>query len=206
MDYSVLQSFQNFFNTGDLIEVSQGNLLLAVLALPGYWVAIFFVDWKYTGRKRTQIIGFVILSFLYVLLALGFETFKQHHFWFLFIYGLTFFVTNGGPNTTTFVLPGESFPTSVRSTYHGFSAAMGKVGAAIGTFGINALSSYGLNVIFWICAIIAMMGAILSFFFTKETMGITLEEIQDRGMKNNEIELNNLKTNEEELKLKTSTE
>ena len=41
--------------------------------------------------------------------------------------GLTFFVSNMGPNTTTFVLPSETFPTPIRATFHGISAACGKV-------------------------------------------------------------------------------
>ena len=36
-----------------------------------------------------------------------------------------------GPNTTTFIVPGEVFPTRYRSTGHGISAASGKVGAII---------------------------------------------------------------------------
>lgn len=38
---------------------------------------------------------------------------------------------NFGPNTTTFIVPGESFPTRYRSTAHGISAGSGKLGAII---------------------------------------------------------------------------
>ncbi len=51
---------------------------------------------------------------------------------FIFLYGLTYFVANAGPNTTTFVLPAEVFPTKIRSTCHGISAASGKVGGVLG--------------------------------------------------------------------------
>lgn len=40
-----------------------------------------------------------------------------------------------GPNTTTFVLPAELFPTAWKSTAHGFCAASGKAGAIVGAFG-----------------------------------------------------------------------
>jgi PHS family inorganic phosphate transporter-like MFS transporter len=36
-----------------------------------------------------------------------------------------------GPNATTFLVPGECFPTRYRSTGHGLSAAAGKVGSII---------------------------------------------------------------------------
>lgn len=41
------------------------------------------------------------------------------------------FFQNFGPNTTTFVIPGEAFPTRYRSTAHGISAASGKLGSII---------------------------------------------------------------------------
>lgn len=45
----------------------------------------------------------------------------------LILYGLTFFFSNFGPNSTTFILPAETFPPHIRTTMNGFSAAMGKV-------------------------------------------------------------------------------
>lgn len=50
---------------------------------------------------------------------------------FVFLYCLTNFFLNFGPNTTTFIVPAEAFPTRYRSTAHGLSAACGKSGAII---------------------------------------------------------------------------
>jgi PHS family inorganic phosphate transporter-like MFS transporter len=49
----------------------------------------------------------------------------------VFLYCLTNFFQNFGPNTTTFIIPGGIFPTRYRSTAHGISAASGKLGAII---------------------------------------------------------------------------
>jgi PHS family inorganic phosphate transporter-like MFS transporter len=49
----------------------------------------------------------------------------------LFLFCLANFFQNFGPNVTTFVIPGEVFPTRYRSTGHGFSAACGKLGAIV---------------------------------------------------------------------------
>jgi hypothetical protein len=49
----------------------------------------------------------------------------------MFLYCLANFFQNFGPNVTTFVIPGEVFPTRYRSTGHGFSAACGKLGAIV---------------------------------------------------------------------------
>jgi MFS transporter, PHS family, inorganic phosphate transporter len=49
----------------------------------------------------------------------------------MFLFCLANFFQNFGPNVTTFIIPGEVFPTRYRSTGHGFSAACGKLGAIV---------------------------------------------------------------------------
>jgi PHS family inorganic phosphate transporter-like MFS transporter len=49
----------------------------------------------------------------------------------MFLFCLANFFQNFGPNVTTFVIPGEVFPTRYRATAHGFSAACGKLGAIV---------------------------------------------------------------------------
>jgi PHS family inorganic phosphate transporter-like MFS transporter len=56
------------------------------------------------------------------------------------MYGLTFFFANFGPNATTFIMPMEIFLARLRSTCHGISAASGKLGAIIGSFGFLYLA------------------------------------------------------------------
>ncbi|EFH50771.1 inorganic phosphate transporter family protein, partial [Arabidopsis lyrata subsp. lyrata] len=58
---------------------------------------------------------------------------------FVVFYSLTFFFSNFGPNATTFIVPAEIFPARIRSTCHGISAASGKAGAMVGSFGFAAL-------------------------------------------------------------------
>jgi PHS family inorganic phosphate transporter-like MFS transporter len=62
---------------------------------------------------------------------------------FVFLYCLANFFQNFGPNTTTFVIPGEAFPTRYRSTGHGISAASGKLGAVISQVGFAQLVNIG---------------------------------------------------------------
>ena len=47
------------------------------------------------------------------------------------LYFLSSFFGQFGPNATTWLLPGEVFPTDIRATCHGISAATGKVGALV---------------------------------------------------------------------------
>ena len=94
------------------------------MALPGYFLTIVYLD--RVGRRRLQLVGFVVLGVLYIVLGLAYEPLEQVPWLFMLLYGLTFLVSNFGPNATTYIIPGELFPTAVKATCHGISAAAGK--------------------------------------------------------------------------------
>jgi PHS family inorganic phosphate transporter-like MFS transporter len=96
---------------------------------------------------------------------------------FLLVYGISYFFTEFGPNVTTFVLPGELFPTSVRATGHGISAGIGKFGAFVGVFLFPVLQgSLGLRGTLLLTAGVSVLGALLTLVLP-EPAGRTLEEI-----------------------------
>nr|GFA91720.1 inorganic phosphate transporter 1-11-like [Tanacetum cinerariifolium] len=105
----------------------------------------------------------------------------RHVRWiFAALYALTFFFANFGPNSTTFVLPAELFPTRVRSTCHAISAASGKAGALVSAFGIQKYTLGGDKGKIRTAMMILAMTNMLGFFFTfllTETKGRSLEEI-----------------------------
>jgi len=99
---------------------------------------------------------------------------------------------NFGPNATTFIVPGEIFPSRVRGFAHGVSAATGKVGAILSGVLFNYLSSSAIGVAntLWIFFACELLGAIVTFFLVPETRGIDAdvldyEECQQKvsGMK-----------------------
>ncbi|KAK8797179.1 hypothetical protein WA158_004389 [Blastocystis sp. Blastoise] len=84
----------------------------------------------------------------------------------LFIYYMTFFITNYGPGTVTILLPPLLYPSSIRTTYYAFSAGMGKIGAIIGSgLSINILTHYGINNLLYLCTIISILGYLTTIFF-----------------------------------------
>ena len=68
-----------------------------------------------------------------------------------------------GPNMTTFVLPSEVFPVSMRTTGHGIAAGIGKLGAFVGVFLVPQLQKhYGLRGMLLIAGIAAVLGFALT--------------------------------------------
>jgi PHS family inorganic phosphate transporter-like MFS transporter len=82
---------------------------------------------------------------------------------FLAVFGLSYFFVEFGPNMTTFVLPSEVFPVSARTTGHGISAGVGKLGAFLGVFLVPALQTrLGLRPMLAIAAVSAVIGIFLT--------------------------------------------
>jgi PHS family inorganic phosphate transporter-like MFS transporter len=117
-----------------------GNLILSAAGLiPGYWVTVATVDT--IGRKPIQVGSFIVLSILFSIIGFGFHKIPSGGLFAL--YCLCNFFQNFGPNTTTFIVPGEVFPTRYRSTGHGISAAAGKTGSIIAQALIGPLRNRG---------------------------------------------------------------
>jgi len=144
--------------------------LLALLGLPGYYVAVCFMD-KF-GRKIIQLQGFLMMAVLYGALGLFLDTLKDDAGILLVVYGLTYFFSNFGPNSTTFILPSESFPFEVRSTLNGFCAAAGKLGATIGSACFKPIvNRLGTSDAFYLCSLCALMGLFVTIFFVQDRRG-----------------------------------
>ncbi|MDP7975964.1 MFS transporter [Tardisphaera saccharovorans] len=159
--------------TGTLSKIEISALTFGLAAFPGYWVAVMLMDIE--GRKAMQTIGFALMGFLF--LVLGFVGKELEGTAFLFIYSLTFFFSNYGPNTTTFVYPTELFPTEFRSTGHGIAASSGKLGAAISTFIFPILlAEWGPYNLMIFLGSLALVGAAVTVVLLPETKGKSLEE------------------------------
>ena len=108
--------------------------------MPAYCLAAQFVDW--IGHRLLQLIGFFVMGLAFLLIGV-IPHVTTTVTPFLILFGLTYFFAELGPNTTTFILPAEIYPTSARATGHGISAGIAKVGAFLGVFLLRMLGTTG---------------------------------------------------------------
>lgn len=166
-----------------LYNNSVGNLILICAgSIPGYWVTVATVDT--IGRKPIQLMGFAFLTALFCVIGFAYNKLSSNALLGLYICCQFFF--NFGPNATTFIIPGEIFPTRYRSTSHGISAASGKIGAIIAQVLIGPLRVKGnptpenpspwLNHVMQIFALFMLLGFFTSLL-VPETARKTLEDI-----------------------------
>ncbi len=136
--------------------------IFLVFALPGYWVAAFTID--RTGRKKIQFFGFMVMTLSFACIA-WIPNLTAYVLPFVIIYGISYFFTEFGPNTTTFVVPAEVFPTEIRAFANGISAGAGKIGAFLGALVVPILlAHFSLSGTEGIMAIVSVLGMLTTLF------------------------------------------
>ncbi|KAF8873881.1 phosphate transporter [Infundibulicybe gibba] len=183
MGYKLADFYSN------LKSICAGNLVLSATLIPGYWVSFLFIDsW---GRKPIQFMGFGVLAILFIAIGFSFDKLVQNgnktEDVFMFLYCLANFFQNFGANTTTFIIPGEVFPTRYRSTAHGISAASGKFGAIISQIILAKLAGDGIPLREALGTFLKIFGFLMltgigSTLLLPETKGRTLEELSNEDM------------------------
>ncbi len=154
---------------GIIAPIETTALLLLIFALPGYWIAVWLIDKE--GRRAMQAIGFAAIAASFIIIGLyGGALIKMFPLLFFAIYGLSFFFSNYGPNTTTYVYPVELYPTEFRTRGHGFAATMGKLGATVSAlFFPMLIDIMGKFSLIALLGGVALIGAIETIVLLPET-------------------------------------
>ena len=161
---------------GTLAPTETAAMIFLIFAVPGYWIAVALIDKE--GRKPMQVIGFlaISMSFFTIFLFGRYLIFEALPV-FLFIYGLSFFFSNYGPNTTTYVYPVELYPTELRARGHGIAATFGKLGAALSTvFFPLLIQLLGKFLLIGVLGLVAFVGFVISLVLLPETKQKSLFE------------------------------
>jgi PHS family inorganic phosphate transporter-like MFS transporter len=148
--------------------------IFAVAAFPGYWLAVALMD--RIGRRRIQWQGFLVMAAAFATIWLVPGVVKTTAA-FVALFAVSYFFIEFGPNVTTFVYPSEIFPTAVRGTADGASAAAGKLGAFLGALLVpHLLASLGVSGVMGIMAVVSAVGVLLTLVALPEPKGQTLEQ------------------------------
>lgn len=150
----------------------KGTALLDIFGIVGFLIAIYLID--RVGRLKLQIFGFLGMALSLLFLAAVFPT----SVYVLFILFALFQVSeNAGPNTTTWVIATELFPTRLRATGQGSSAAFSRMGAITGVFLLPIiLALFGVVPMLLFVSTAAILGLLLTVFLGEETKNLSLED------------------------------
>lgn len=165
--------------SGNIMTGWLWNLVNVGVSLCGYYLASFLIDNKLYGRKMMQQVGFLMCFIMFVVPAFHLTYYEStaHIKAFQAMYFLSSFFNQFGPNSVTFLVAAEVYPTPIRATAHGMSAAIGKSGALLA----SALYNYiGIQTKFYFVPWFGLVGMLLTYFFLPDTTGLDLKEQERR--------------------------
>ncbi|KAJ7085741.1 major facilitator superfamily transporter [Mycena belliarum] len=156
-------------------KTAEYQLLLGVIALPGCFVGAALVN--RLGRRNTMILGFSGYLIFGLIVGLAYDKVIKNVAGFVVLYGLMNSFANAGPGDMLGLTSSESYATAVRGTCYGFSAAVGKTGAAIGTQAFTPIrNNLGPRWTFIIAAICGLAGMLVTVLFIRNDLGGDLAE------------------------------
>ncbi|KAM5383918.1 hypothetical protein ACJA88_003073 [Fusarium oxysporum] len=155
------------------------NLVNITVSLAGYYLASLLIDNKMYGRKMMQQVGFFMCFLMFIIPAFKFDYYASpagiHSFQAM--YFISSFFNQFGPNSVTFLVAGEVFPTPIRATAHGFSACIGKSGALLASVLYNYIDD---QTKFYVVPWFGLAGMLLTWIFLPDTTGLDLKEQERR--------------------------
>ena len=153
------------------IGATEGAAAVDMLLVVGFMLAILLVH--YVSRVALQIAGFLgmALGLLMVAASSMFAAGSDAKMGMIFGGFMVFnALMNMGPNATTYLLSGETFPTSIRATGAGFAASMAKLGAVLGTIFFPVLKAQmGITPLLVGLAAASALAAAITYGFRVDT-------------------------------------
>ncbi|GAA5841554.1 hypothetical protein JCM3766R1_003985 [Sporobolomyces carnicolor] len=169
----------DFVETGKekIRKTAEWQLLLSTIALPGCIVGALLVN--KLGRRNLMILGFTGYLIIGLIVGIAYPQLSKpaNVGIFIFLYGMLACFGNLGPGNTLGLTSAESYATAVRGTCYGLSAAIGKVGAVVGTETFNPIKIHlGQRWTFIIAALCGLLGIFVAYFFIRNDLGADLSE------------------------------
>lgn len=153
-----------------LRSTAEWQLLLGAIALPGVFLGAFLCD--RLGRRNVMMVGFAGYLVFGLIIGCSYDKITKITPLFVIMYALMQSSGNLGPGDMLGLLSAESYATSVRGSYYGLSAAIGKTGAAIGVQAFTPIqNNLGKRWTFIIAAICGIVGVLVTYFFVPDITG-----------------------------------
>lgn len=164
------------------------NTVINLFYIPGAMLGGPVSDW--IGAKYTLIIGVTLQAIVGFIMAGCIGNLQSNVAAFCVVYGIFLSLGELGPGDNIGLLASKSCATGVRGQYYGIAAAFGKVGAFVGTYAFPSIQSAGgpagskgyLQYPFWVASTLAIVSAVITYFFIPNVGQdtITFEDLRFR--------------------------
>jgi len=197
------------------------NVIINLFYMPGTLGGAFVVD--YLGPKYTMITGLLLQAVIGFIMSGAYKKLTDNIAAFAVVYGIFLSFGELGPGNCLGLLASKTSPTAVRGQFYGTAAAIGKVGAFVGTWAFppiiddfgGSATDRGNTGPFWIGSGLAILSALITFAFIRPltTDGMEVEDREFReyleangydttamGLPGARTEISSIEENEKERK------
>ncbi|KAM3549182.1 hypothetical protein MY1884_008854 [Beauveria asiatica] len=144
------------------------NTVINLFYIPGTILGAFVSDW--IGPKYALVFGVSAQAIVGYIMAGVYDSISKHVAAFAVVYGIFQALGELGPGNNIGLLAAKTCATGVRGRYYGIAAAIGKIGAFVGTYAFPAIEKAGGNKTqsaqypFWVASSLALLSAAVAFF------------------------------------------
>lgn len=117
---------------GDIYKTFGWNIVLNLFYLPGSFLGALSAD--YIGPRLTLGFGVILQGIIGFIMAGCYPLLKHHIGGFVVVYGIFTSLGEFGPGDNIGLLASKTSATPIRGQYYGIAAALGKIGAFVGTW------------------------------------------------------------------------
>lgn len=147
------------------------NVVFNLFYIPGAFLGAFSADWF--GPRNTLFVGLLLQAALGYIMAGSLEHLRQHIAGFVVVYGIFMTLGEFSAGDNIGLLASKAFSVPVRGTLYGFAAAIGKVGAFVGSYVFPDIiknaggydTTTGLQAPYWVASSLCIFSALLGYFF-----------------------------------------
>lgn len=156
---------------GDLYKTFGWNTVLNLFYIPGAFLGAYASD--YLGPRISLVVGVALQGIVGYIMAGNYEHLTKNIGAFVVVYGIFLTLGEFGPGDQIGPIASKTCASSIRGQYYGVAAAVGKVGAFVGTKSFpyiiknlgGADSVKGNQGPFWIASSLCIFSAVLALFF-----------------------------------------
>lgn len=117
------------------------NTVINLFYIPGTMIGAFVSDWL--GPKYTLVLGVLLQSVVGFIMAGVYSQISKNIAAFAVVYGIFLSLGELGPGNNIGLLAAKTCATGVRGRYYGIAAAVGKIGAFVGTYVFPSIQDAG---------------------------------------------------------------
>ncbi|SCU89002.1 LANO_0D03664g1_1 [Lachancea nothofagi CBS 11611] len=144
------------------------NIVFNLFYIPGAFLGAIFAD--YWGSRVTLVVGVLLQAAIAFIIAGCFDRLKAHIAAFTVVFGIFSTLGEFSVGDNIGCLASKTSATPLRGQYYGIAAAIGKIGAFVGSYVFPAIiKKYGgysdLRVPFWVSGAICLNSGFIALFF-----------------------------------------